>query len=118
MLDKVKEVEKEFHLNLVELNLNDNSLSGPGGKVLGKFVVIAASLGTILFSLLSLSLSLSEWYYLQLLRLKLFPLFEQRYSRWRIVIWLPLLEKLWALLWKPTRNFFPSIVFATSDEGI
>jgi len=35
MLDKVKEVEKEFSLHLVELNLTNNSLTY-GGKVLGK----------------------------------------------------------------------------------
>lgn len=46
MLDKVKEVEKTFSLNLVELNLTNNSLTA-GGKVLGKVVHIAASLSSL-----------------------------------------------------------------------
>ncbi len=95
MLDKVKEVEKEFHLNLVELNLNDNSLSGVGGKILGKFVVIAASLGNLPFS-----------FFLCCLLVTYLVHFSQRYFLWRIVLYLPLLEKPWALRWKPTRNFF------------
>jgi len=44
MLDKVKEVEKEFHLNLVEFNLSNNSLGSVAGKVLGKLVTVSTSL--------------------------------------------------------------------------